>query len=82
MTQKIKIEIEYNVKNRTAELLNTGEVLPFSEEKVYTVFLDKNFKINKFVALDTNDKLDMHPKLIDCFKRALIKKSELLEKKN
>jgi hypothetical protein len=53
--RKVKVTLEYDLIQQTARLTNTGEQLPLSPEKVYTVFVDREFRIERFVALDPTE---------------------------
>ena len=57
-------------------------MLKFSKDNVYIVYLDKNFKVKKFVALKSKDKLiGVHPKLIENYNKIISRKDELAEQK-
>jgi hypothetical protein len=65
---KLSIEIQYDLWKRTATLVNTGEVRPFSEDKVFTVYVNEEFEIDKFVVLDPSQTLKgVHPTLAENF---------------
>ncbi|SHI54555.1 hypothetical protein SAMN02745181_0357 [Rubritalea squalenifaciens DSM 18772] len=80
VTPKIEIKIEYDLQHGTATLLNTGQQHPLTSDKVYTVYLDKDFQISQFVMLDPGSPPEgIHPKLIEAFLSLEATKKELME---
>ena len=65
---KVDVKVRYDFQSREAVLLNTGAVLPLKEGKVYTVFLDEEFSIERFAAIDPSEPLEgVHPDIAEVF---------------
>ena len=53
----VTITLRFNFDSGSVTLLNTGEVLNYTADKVFTVFVDENLKITRFDALDPDGPL-------------------------
>ena len=67
---KVEIMIRYDLEANAVTLLNTGETLPLSSDKVYVAYVNRQFQVDRFVALDPATPLKgAHPKLVEAFAR-------------
>ena len=68
VSHKATFKIEYDLAKGTVTLLNTGKTFPIVAEKVYMVYVDEQFNIENFAALDPQTQLtNVHPKVTEMF---------------
>jgi hypothetical protein len=61
-------------------LTNTGNELPYTPDKVFTVFVDKDLKITRFDTLDPDDPpVGLEEALVENFTGVMSRRHELAE---
>ncbi len=80
MAKMVRIEMEFDLIRKTVTLLNTRQVLPYSGNKVFTVFINERLELERFAALEPDQPLpDSNPLLAEGFRRLMGKRMEMTE---